>query len=112
METATKHTPGPWELVVENDPRGQPSPMYRGLIAFVESSPDRRLAIVDPIGNTVSHEDWLANARLIAAAPALLEALEAMVDNANWDKVPQTEAEFDAMIVRAETAICLAKEGK
>jgi len=53
-----------------------------------------------------------ANARLIAAAPALLKTLEAMVANANWDKVPQNEAEFDAMIVRAEAAIRLAKEGK
>ena len=47
-----------------------------------------------------------------AAAPALLEALKAMVANANWELVPASEQEFDAMIAKAEAAIQKATEGQ
>jgi hypothetical protein len=81
-----KHTPGPWEAVLADDPRGQPVPYYRGLVALVES----RVSVVAKCGY-VPKENWEANARLIAAAPALLALLKELIDiegpqpgNAEW----------------------------
>lgn len=70
------HTPGPWEAVLALDKRGQPSPMYRGLVALVEN----RLAVVHASGDTVQKEQWEAHCRLIAAAPDLLAACESAID--------------------------------
>lgn len=67
-------TPGPWEAVLKDDPRGQPVCYYRGLIALVEN----RLSVVLGPGHayeTVPEEEWEANAKLIAAAPALADML-------------------------------------
>jgi hypothetical protein len=73
--TAT-HTPGPWEAVLNDDPRGQPSPMYRSTICTVEHSGERCLTVVQQDGLTSSRWQWVANARLIAAAPDLLEVVK------------------------------------
>lgn len=72
----TKATSGPWEAILSDDPRGQPQVMYRGLICTVEHSPDGYKAVVSD-GRTVQPNEWEANARLIAAAPDLLVALQA-----------------------------------
>jgi hypothetical protein len=64
------HTPGPWEAVLADDPRGQPVPYYRGLVALVEN----RLSVVAKCGYAPK-EHWEANASLIAAAPDMLTAL-------------------------------------
>jgi hypothetical protein len=72
-----KFTPGPWDAVLDNDPRGQPSCMYRGLIAMVERG-DRTLAVVLGSGHqyeNVPQEQWEPNARAIAALPDLVTAL-------------------------------------
>lgn len=63
-----KHTPGPWKFteVLNN-------PLYSNLVCYTEWSPDRKSSVVAPTRTAGSHE---ANARLIAAAPDLLEALE------------------------------------
>lgn len=73
--TNTKHTPGPWQVLPPKE--GQPS------ITIAIPSNDA----VYVAGSTKE-----ANARLIAAAPELLEALEAMVEmygprgsNIIWD---------------------------
>jgi len=66
---------------------------------------------VMPLWDACAFAEAYAAARL-AAQPVnqeLLEALKAMVDNANWERVPASEAEFDAMIVKAEAAIAHAK---
>jgi hypothetical protein len=49
------------------------------------------------------------NARLIAAAPDLLAALEHMVAVSNWATTIQSEEQYDAMIASAEAAIRKAK---
>jgi hypothetical protein len=68
-----KHTPGPWDqsefkefkmIVVKHD--------YLNQLEVV-------LAISED--NDIGEDEMLANARLIAAAPELLEALEVCVDN-------------------------------
>ena len=71
------HTKGPWSLVVNDDPRGQPSPFYRGIIALVEKG-DRHLTVVSD-GREVPLEEWEPNGRLIAASPYMLAALEGIV---------------------------------
>ena len=47
----------------------------------------------------------LANARLIAAAPELLESLKYMVAVSNWATTIQSEEQYDEMIATAEAAI-------
>lgn len=61
----TKHTPGPWSAI-------QPRPEL--LVICTEVDGDG-IAEVDELWN---RDEWLANARLIAAAPELLEALVAL----------------------------------
>ena len=57
--SGSKHTKSPWEIVDDN-----------GVFCRIRSVKERRLIATVPCGNT------LANARLIAAAPDLLAALE------------------------------------
>jgi hypothetical protein len=79
------HTPGPWEAVTQNDPRGQPSLFYSGLVAILEMSPDRRLTVVTP--RRVQPSEWTANARLIAAAPELY-AVSLRILRDCWERLP------------------------
>lgn len=70
----TTHTPGPWH--VEGN--------------TVVSTAAIRVAVIDTprIHAAVTDEDSEANGRLIAAAPDLLAALEAIVDDARALPVP------------------------
>ena len=101
-----KHTPGPWK-VTEEDVRGDDI-YYRvekegfGLIALVDATPDCI--------------ELRANARLIAAAPALLEALRAAKAQLTGVIIPMGAARpgtaLNKVIVQIDTAIELAeKEG-
>ncbi len=60
----SKHTPGPWKPTYESDP-------YR----LVDHTDGREIAAVSGVDN----ENRDANARLIAAAPDLLEALKGLL---------------------------------
>lgn len=75
-----KHTPGPW--TVGGDPDMDYDPLQLGFY---------KIFAVDGIGEANAHEDFIAkanvnfrsheaNARLIAAAPELLEALRMWMD--------------------------------
>lgn len=70
------HTPGPWEAVLPNDPRGQPVPYYCGLVSLVSHDPSISIVASD---GYVESGAWEANARLIAAAPDLLESLTSLL---------------------------------
>lgn len=61
------HTPGPWTITRESDTHPLAIQTAEGTVAYV-----RHMGRPDP--------EWQANARLIAAAPELLAALESMVD--------------------------------
>lgn len=66
------HTPGPWGFSTEPQPNGCPIVGARGLMVAM-------------LAHTIHQDDQrevaLANARLIAAAPDLLEALTVLVEN-------------------------------
>ena len=74
------YTPGPWEAVLADDPRGQPQLMYRELVAIVSTSP--RLSVV--ANRTATVEEWPGNAVLLAAAPRLLEAIRKALPAIPW----------------------------
>jgi len=101
MTTATKqgHTPGPWH--VEDAPDS-------GLI-FIRSHPAEVSLANIRKGQDHPNE---ANARLIAAAPELLEALQSILfqagcreardlGNLNYDRLHAVEAQARAAIARA-----------
>ena len=64
---STQHTPGPWNFYTEPQPNGCPLVGSRGLMVAM-------------LAHTVNQDDQretaLANARLISAAPDLLEACQ------------------------------------
>ena len=71
----TKHTPGPWE--VSWDKYGKESEIHGK-----SELNDGPICIIPHDDVTESGaEEQLANARLIAAAPELLEALKALIEN-------------------------------
>lgn len=67
----TKHTPGPWHVVEKAEHKGQ------GILHIVEEGGDPYW----DIATLMTHDEELeANARLIAAAPELLEAAQKALD--------------------------------
>lgn len=100
----TKHTPGPWIVKTAiNGDRGIVAPGI-GILAecFVAI---RNMDEVSP--------ECEANARLIAAAPGLLEALEEMIELASPNIYPQPDKSQSgwAKLQRARAAIAKAKGG-
>ena len=69
-----RHTPGPWEFVfdVAYTSGQHPEPDYE----YARISSDKRFNIAKIYPDS---EEWRANARLIAAAPDLLAALETVM---------------------------------
>ena len=77
----TKHTPGPWSVIN----RGEPTLQVNHVTAwYVGGQPKAESSVAVVYFNGT--QEGAANARLIAAAPALYEALAAMVeaDDAHW----------------------------
>ena len=70
----SKHTPGPWLIEAQNS--------HTGAIATVHNTTDVWVEIWSEnwIVTGMGPEEQSANARLIAAAPDLLEALQRAVD--------------------------------
>jgi len=69
MKTETKHTPGPWHIEREEWTEGN------GLLIC---SPDGPVALIDPEPDEGPNTQDQANACLIAAAPAMYEALKSV----------------------------------
>lgn len=73
----SKHTKGPWHVVLSDN--ATPHIMHENGHDFTDISEISSCVCVMPAEITYSYNS-LANARLIAAAPELLEALEGFVD--------------------------------
>ena len=97
MTHTMKHTPGPWEVVGSR-------------ICTVANDKERiTLAKTEPGGAFAMSEQQEANATLLAAAPAMYEALQIMVRAANVDEIDPLV--MFASIERAKGALAQA-EGK
>ena len=101
----TKHTPGPWEAVSQGMGYGIQGDGRNHCVAFTNTASCSKAALR---ANVTKDEEEFANARLIAAAPELLEALYNMVISAvpgmNW-----TDESGQLMIRNARAAIAKAR---
>ncbi len=95
----SKHTPGPWKALQTRDKSGW-------TIASVDNG-----ELCDPVVWEQGGIDHEPNARLIAAAPALLGALEQAAYLAARRERPSSET-YATIIEIARAAIALAKEGR
>lgn len=78
---STKHTPGRWRVSADGDE------VTTSPIGILESSK----TICKTSSHYRSEEECHANARLIAAAPELLESLEQMLCLATRNDIPESE---------------------
>lgn len=87
------HTPGPWHVSEKGFIAGESAPTV-----YATDDELRYVAFCNDRWNEKGREtDNLANARLIAAAPELLESLEAMYAMFNGNGVtPEDDAAIDA----------------
>ena len=104
-----KHTPGPWTVLPEELDRD-----YIRIRGTVLGGRYKIANVLHPSGRNLSKElqkreaeETRANARLIAAAPKLLEACEALLDG--LDDYWITTAEGEAAVEAAKEAIAEAK---
>lgn len=77
----SKHTPGPW-IFEPTEVGGGPWPHY-GLINGRDGGPVPIHIVLDPKLDVEDDYEAQANARLVAAAPELLEALQAIIQREN-----------------------------
>lgn len=95
--TNITHTPGPWRITTD--------------FIGVYDSEARRIANLDSDGAPdFDVDETLANARLIAAAPELLVALEEMVAAFGW-QAPNANPTVETAVATAWKAIAKAKGG-
>lgn len=110
-----KHTPGPWNVLF--DDTGGP---FTGWPS-VEASDELDCSIVHRAGfkqeywGDLSQREAIANARLIAAAPDLLDALESVwlwMENQADGQSKGGHATFDLMMLREQRDIARAAIAK
>lgn len=80
----SKHTPGPWRIEIDDSPDAEWSRRWPTIVSD-------EYEVVGTEGMYGDFETDMANARLIAAAPELLVALQLMVD-----RFIDTEGSFGA----------------
>ena len=89
------HTPGPWNVVDTHNQTQVSTKRDNGTVK----------GIADIFDSRDGTPEWQANARLIAAAPDLLEALKVMTDVAEKAIIASgTDAKFAAIRVAAARA--------
>ena len=98
------HTPGPWQQINLEDASGWVIVNYISEYSFIE---------ICELSNVVTYSEQLANAHLIAAAPELLEACQALKADLDylqnlWSKEGITDGNVD----RLNTAIAKATGGQ
>ena len=100
----TKHTPGPWK---ESTTYARKQARKIDIVPWADQT-----LVIARLGETTSNEQTYANARLIAAAPALLEACKAVME---WAKTPVNHGGnpyYKTFVRQAEAAIALAEKGE
>lgn len=105
----SKHTPGPWGCELQRDIDEEGNGYCWAVTALTREQRERSKPGVDYIQNP-AYANTEANARLIAAAPGLLAALEAIANGGCDDKGPNNlgfvrfPPEHAAVIARAAIA--------
>ena len=97
----SKHTPGPWLTAIQECHTGDIATVYHTTDGWV-SIWSENWAITG-----MDREEQSANARLIAAAPDLLEALKLMVEQFTKGNAPSTVKDSETRI-KAHAAIAKA----
>lgn len=117
MNEQTKHTLGPWHLGFRNGANGNMVMAYNGKEACEDQAICSMYGL--PINCDVSamkgerNAEGLANARLIAAAPELLEALRAYVEKDFEMGGTSSKAEIhNARLAAARAALNKAQQDK
>jgi len=104
-----KHTPGPWVV----DLRAQESPLIRGGDDYLDDMPQAVVAEVYPEDGDDAGRATMANARLIAAAPALLEAVRLMQAAVREYRLLDVKKRFSLCVADAAACTAIAKaEGR
>lgn len=94
----SKHTPGPWSVETRHivhailDTKGQE-------ITFQDVSPQKDAGSITSRGR--SPEETQANARLIAAAPELLELADRMLEIIDYNRHKLNVSDFEKEIIAA-----------
>lgn len=104
-DTKRTHTPGPWTIYKRHEGRG----FYVREICGAPEAPGERGCLAEIRGVDSSVND--ANARLIAAAPALLEACKAMLGIDNPGATAPGHIDYTKAVKMAHAAIAQT-EGK
>ncbi len=94
METSMtdKHTPGPWRAEDHGEVQS-----HRGRMVTIRDQRNIHVATVDGLDASVRGQE-LANARLIAAAPELLEALEQLLEERFTPQAGHNEYKLHSML--------------
>lgn len=95
----TNHTPGPWAANSDG------SAIKAGKITVADCIPDHP-------GDRAPREQFLPNARLVAAAPELLEVLNGFVLNWRHMNDDHFTGPRDKLLALAEAAIAKATRGQ
>ena len=98
------HTPGPWHVGAHGEIGTDES-----CIAIPCDKVREHIIIARSVSSKIGWRERNANTRLIAAAPDLLAALEALLHIAVWDDDYTTEEEFAPVAETARAAIVKAK---
>lgn len=73
MSDDVEHTPGPWQADVDHQPNETP-------LIIAHTKPEGNAYVVAEVNqNGLLKGDWKVNARIIAAAPELLEAAKQLL---------------------------------
>jgi len=95
----TQHAPGPW--VIDGSVNAENLDVINS---------EGRIAMIDDSRSTGWNVPTInANARLISAAPTMLEALQALVARCKYDGIPN---DSQRVVDAAESAIAAATGGK
>jgi len=112
-ENRAAHTPGPWTYDGDNiDGRiGVVAHDVAGAPMVCDTWAGRHYKTHDPDCHHISDDEEEANARLIAAAPELLEALNELLEQIHYIGIADWHGAEGLSLAEARAAIAKATEG-